>query len=92
MAESCRWEHCTVGQIASYVQQLVPDLFLFQCIITTNVLSDDNMVYKICCKTVSAISPLHTIQHLKQQRETFTLRRIHTCHPNRLSGTICIPQ
>lgn len=57
-----------MGQIASYVQQLVPDYFQFLQITTTNVLRDNNMVDKTGCNAVS-VSPLCTIQQLKQQRK-----------------------
>lgn len=92
IAECCRWKQCTVGQILSYAQQLAWDYFLFLQIITANVLRDNNMVYKTCCKAVGvSISSAHKPTLYKRTETTFTLRRFHSCHPNRLSGTICTP-
>lgn len=79
-------------QNVSYVQQLAQDYFLFLQIITANVLRDNNMVYKRCCKAVSvSISSTQNPTLYKTTETTFTLRRFHSCHPNRLSGTICGP-
>lgn len=92
IADGCRWEHCPVGEILSYAQQLARDYFLFLQIITANVLRDNNMVYKTCCKAVGvSFTSAHKPTLYKRTETTFTVRRFHSCHPNRLSGTICTP-
>lgn len=83
IAETFRWQQCTVVQILSiskFNQQLANNYLVS---LQINVLRDNNKVLKHAVKLSVSVSCTHN-PTLNKTEETFMLRSFNFCHANRL--------